>query len=115
MADDKLTQFLTDLFFVDKTLEAFEMNRSKALKDAGVSQDTIEIFENNDRDGLKSLIGNNQGGGGTREREANRLAKRATDLAKTSVDMATSAAALAQSLRTGQGDGAAKPKNSKKR
>jgi hypothetical protein len=102
MADDQLTFFLADLFYVEDTLTAFNSDKVRAMRDFGVSEETIQLFEDGSRDEWEYLIGNNQGGGPTREKEANRLAKKALELAKTTVDFATSTAVLAQSLSTAQ-------------
>lgn len=101
MADDRLTIFLVALCLDEDLLNEFIADKEKTLRKNKfqLSESQIQAILTEDEDGLRVMIGGQQGGGGRgRAKEANLLAKRAADLSKSSVDVATSAAALAQSM-----------------
>lgn len=101
MADDRLTAFLVALCTDETLLGEFQADKEKVLrrKKFALEEPFITAILADDEDGLKAMIGGQQGGGGKgRAKEANQLAKRAAQLTKSSVDVATSAAALAKSI-----------------
>ena len=97
MADPTLTDFLVDLLIDEKLAKAFNKDKAKVLKDRKLDQVIVDKINADDKDGLKAMIGGQQGGGGGgRAREANRLAKKAAALAKKAESLAKRAAGLAK-------------------
>ena len=82
MADPTPDPNLKD-FLVELLAKAFHKDKAKVLKDKKLAQETVDAINADDKEGLKAMIGGQQGGGGkARAAEANRLAKKAAGLAK---------------------------------
>lgn len=97
MADPTLTDFLVDLLVDEKLAKAFNKDKAKVLKDRKLDQGIVDKINADDKDGLKEMIGGQQGGGGGgRAKEADRLARKAAALAKKAESLAKKAASLAK-------------------